>query len=318
MCIKSSSSTQELSPGSEPYQEQQSSSLKPPAAGKTSSTHSYQNVTCNAETSLFQLEEKKASSSSVASTASQVKAEKKTESLEKNKDMVSLSLSGGCLIDQNRPPVVVIHHHHHHWYPNQNQVNNKPVQHSNSYQNLSNIHECLRNNRLKLEESGWYHGKLNWAESAQLLKNTAEGTFLVRDSADPRFLFTLSVQREAKDGPTSVRIHFSHGKFRLDADEKIQHKMPTFDSVCELVQFYCAGQQASGAKSQSNHVWVDAQGQLYNPICLKQPLMKEVSSLKHLARMAVHKSLKSQIISPSHVWVPKPIKAYLCDYPHVM
>ena len=190
------------------------------------------------------------------------------------------------------------------------------VQHSNSYQNLSNIHETLRNNRLKLEESGWYHGKLSWAESAQLLKNTAEGTFLVRDSADPRFLFTLSVQRDAKDGPTSVRIHFSHGKFRLDADEKIEHKMPTFDSVCELVQFYCAGQQASGAKSQQNHVWVDNRGQLYSPICLKQPLMKEVPNLKHLARMAVHKSLKSQA-TPS-VWVPNPIKAYLCDYPHVM
>jgi len=337
MCIKSSSSTQELSPGSS-HQEQQPQPSSPSpsksaackAVGKAlqgKATHSYQNVTCNAETSLFQLEEKKASSS-VTTTASTVEVKeadtnktKKIESqtLDKNKDMVSLHLSGGCLIDQNKSsnrPVVVIHHHHHHFYPNQNQVINKPVQHSNTYQNLSNIHETLRNNRLKLEESGWYHGKLSWAESAQLLKSTAEGTFLVRDSADPRFLFTLSVQRDAKDGPTSVRIHFSHGKFRLDADEKIEHKMPTFDSVCELVQFYCAGQQASGAKSQQNHVWVDNRGQLYSPICLKQPLMKEVPNLKHLARMAVHKSLKSQA-TPS-VWVPNPIKAYLCDYPHVM
>jgi len=311
MCIKSSSSTQELSPGT--TKPTSGSTLKPPlASGKPN----YQNVTCNAETSLFQLEEKKASSEAVE--ASVDVAEKKTESLDKNKDMVSLHLSGGCLIDQNRPtPVVVIHHHHHHFYPNQNQVKNEPVSNSNnSYQNLSNIHETLRNNRLKLEESGWYHGKLNWAESAQLLKNTAEGTFLVRDSADPRFLFTLSVNRDAKDGPTSVRIHFSHGKFRLDADEKIQHKMPTFDSVCELVQFYCAGQQASGAKSQSNHVWVDNRGQLYSPICLNQPLMKQVSSLKHLARMAVHKNFQSQ--KTPNTWVPNPIKDYLCDYPHVM
>ena len=87
------------------------------------------------------------------------------------------------------------------------------------------------------------------------------------------------MQRKAKDGPTSVRIHFSNGKFRLDADEKIQHKMPTFDSVCELVQFYRADQQADGAKSQSNHVWVDTKGQLYDPICLRQPLMKQVLTL---------------------------------------
>ena len=150
MCIKSSSSTQELSPGSHQEQPQPSpkSACKASTAlaggtrGKTTgATHSYQNVTCNAETSLFQLEEKKASSS-VTTTASTVEVKeadtnktKKIESqtLDKNKDMVSLHLSGGCLIDQNKSsnrPVVVIHHHHHHFYPNQNQVINKPVSHS--------------------------------------------------------------------------------------------------------------------------------------------------------------------------------------------
>ena len=151
MCIKSSSSTQELSPGSS-HQEQQPQPSSPSpcksaackAVGKAlqgKATHSYQNVTCNAETSLFQLEEKKASSS-VTTTASTVEVKeadtnktKKIESqtLDKNKDMVSLHLSGGCLIDQNKSsnrPVVVIHHHHHHFYPNQNQVINKPVSHS--------------------------------------------------------------------------------------------------------------------------------------------------------------------------------------------
>jgi len=81
MCIKSSSSTQELSPGSS-HQEQQPQPSSPSpsksaackAVGKAlqgKATHSYQNVTCNAETSLFQLEEKKASSS-VTTTASTV------------------------------------------------------------------------------------------------------------------------------------------------------------------------------------------------------------------------------------------------------
>ena len=147
MCIKSSSSTQELSPGSS-HQEQQPQPSSPSpsksaackAVGKAlqgKATHSYQNVTCNAETSLFQLEEKKASSSVTATVSTDEVKEadntsktKKTESL----DMVSLHLSGGCLIDQNKSslnrPVVVIHHHHHHFYPNQNQVINKPVSHS--------------------------------------------------------------------------------------------------------------------------------------------------------------------------------------------
>lgn len=326
MCIKSAAaSLKEFSPGDPSM----ARSASPAAAASTASTtsaasetkpkkvHSYQNVTCNADTRLFQLSEKAEAKKEAASEA---KTASKTESQAVKKDMVSLQLSGGCLMDQkSSPPIMIIHHHHHHFYPNNqtSEVISKPV---TTYQNLSNIHETLRINRLKLEESGWYHGKINLYESTHLLKNTEEGTFLVRDSADPRFLFTLSVQRAAKDGPTSVRIHFSHGKFRLDADQAIEHRMPVFDSVNELVEHYQSAGQKTGqksAKSQFDHLWVDNRGQLYSPILLKQPLMKEVPTLKHLARMAVHKSLKSQV-APPNVWVPKPIKSYLCDYPHVM
>jgi len=254
--------------------------------------------------------------------ASEAKTASKTESQAVKKDMVSLQLSGGCLMDQkSSTPIMIIHHHHHHFYPNNqnSEVISTPV---TTHQNLSNIHEILRINRLKLEESGWYHGRINLYESTHLLKNTAEGTFLVRDSVHPNFLFTLSVQRAAKDGPTSVRIHFNgnSGKFRLDADQAIEHRMPDFDSVNELVEYYRSAGQKTGpksAKSQFDHLWVDNRGQLYSPILLKQPLMKEVPTLKHLARMAVHKSLKSQV-APPNVWVPKPIKSYLCDYPHIL
>ena len=53
-----------------------------------------------------------------------------------------------------------------------------------------------------------------------------------------RFLYSLSVQRGPDEGPTSVRIHFSQGKFRLDAEDKIQHLMPAFKSVVDLVEYY--------------------------------------------------------------------------------
>jgi hypothetical protein len=188
-------------------------------------------------------------------------------------------------------------------------------QNQNFYVNLSNIARCLNMNKYLLEQCGFYYGAINWSQSTELLRKTSEGTFLVRDSSDSRFLYTLSVQRTPEDGPTSVRIHFAKGKFRLDADEKIEKLMPTFDSILDLVKHYCSLSQSERAKS---HIWVDnVTGNLYSPICLRKPLKKEVSTLAHTARLAVNQSLKSQTLLPE-LNLPNRITNYLGEYPHEM
>lgn len=179
---------------------------------------------------------------------------------------------------------------------------------------LSNIHQCLLVNKQLLERCGFYYGAINWSQSTELLRRTSEGTFLVRDSSDSRFLYTLSVQRKPEDGPTSVRIHFAYGKFRLDADEQIEDLMPKFDSVLDLVNYYTSLSQNNRAKS---HIWIDRSGTLYSPICLKRPLRKEVPSLAHAARVAVHQSLKSQDLLPE-LKLPNQISNFLSKYPHGM
>jgi suppressor of cytokine signaling 2 len=180
---------------------------------------------------------------------------------------------------------------------------------------LSNIiHQCLYVNKQLLEQCGFYYGAINWSQSTELLQRTSEGTFLVRDSSDSRFLYTLSVQRKPEDGPTSVRIHFAYGKFRLDADEQIEDLMPKFDSVLDLVNYYTSLSQNNRAKS---HIWIDRSGTLYSPICLKRPLRKEVPSLAHAARVAVHQSLKSQDSLPE-LKLPNQISNFLSKYPHGM
>jgi hypothetical protein len=126
---------------------------------------------------------------------------------------------------------------------------------------------------------------------------------------------TRDVQRTPEDGPTSVRIHFAKGKFRLDADEKSEKLMPTFDSILDLVKHYCSLSQSERAKS---HIWVDnVTGNLYSPICLRKPLKKEVSTLAHTARLAVNQSLKSQTLLPE-LNLPNRITNYLGEYPHEM
>ena len=73
-------------------------------------------------------------------------------------------------------------------------------------------------------------------ESNEMLMEQV-GTFLLRDSSDSRCLYALSIQTEA--GPTSVRIHYVDGDFRLDASSScVASNLPRFRSVLELVDFY--------------------------------------------------------------------------------
>jgi len=85
----------------------------------------------------------------------------------------------------------------------------------------------------------YYHGPISWQESSELLEDCAEGTFLVRDSQDPQFLYSLSFQRGKKEGgPTSVRIRQDKGRWSLDSQESIHHLMPSFSSTVDLIKYY--------------------------------------------------------------------------------
>lgn len=54
---------------------------------------------------------------------------------------------------------------------------------------------------------GWYWGSITASEARQHLQKMPEGTFLVRDSTHPSYLFTLSVKTTR--GPTNVRIEYA-------------------------------------------------------------------------------------------------------------
>ncbi|KAK6642801.1 hypothetical protein RUM43_004303 [Polyplax serrata] len=167
--------------------------------------------------------------------------------------------------------------------------------------------QCLKRTVKDLRSSGWYYENVSWQESVILLKSTEPGTFLIRDSSDPNFLFSLSVQTSR--GPTSVRLHYVNGQFRLDAEEKLIPHMPSFGSVIELIDYYVektvknkstgketkCGKVKSGNRKQNvqkskNQVWIDSQGNVYSNILLVKPLYKKdhFSSLQHLARLTIN------------------------------
>ncbi|XP_011304769.1 uncharacterized protein [Fopius arisanus] len=157
-----------------------------------------------------------------------------------------------------------------------------------------------------LNTSGWYHEGLSWQQSEKLLKNSEVGRWLLRDSSDSRYAFAVSVQTTR--GPTSVRILHSFGRFRLDAEPTIAHAMPTFDCPIKMLEYYV--QYSKKIEENQRHVWVDYSGLLFSHIYLTQPVVKEVRSLSHMARLAIDRSgLNTKNL-------PAPIRNYINEYPY--
>lgn len=168
-----------------------------------------------------------------------------------------------------------------------------------------------------LQTTGYYYGGLSWRQATDLLQDTAIGTFLVRESSDSDFLFSLSVNTER--GPTSVRIHYTDGQFRLDSEDSIAGFMPVFDCVVQLVEYYV---RLSNSSKGASCVWLDNTGRRDLPICLCRPLYHSVLPLKHLCRLVVNGKLHSHTDWISEVvlrrlGLPQTLVAYLREYPYL-
>ncbi|XP_034961953.1 cytokine-inducible SH2-containing protein [Zootoca vivipara] len=174
---------------------------------------------------------------------------------------------------------------------------------------------CIAKTFSYLRESGWYWGSITASEAKQQLQKMPEGTFLVRDSTHPSYLFTLSVKTNR--GPTNVRIEYADSKFRLDSNCLSKPRILTFPDVVSLIQHYvlsCTVESKSDAP--------------YPPPMTLPPMQKEVSavhlkliqplkhrdsppSLQHLCRLRINRSTAETDQLP----LPKRMNDYLKQYP---
>ncbi|KAJ7306011.1 hypothetical protein JRQ81_010377 [Phrynocephalus forsythii] len=81
-----------------------------------------------------------------------------------------------------------------------------------------------------LEECGFYWGPLSVSAAHEKLRGEPVGTFLLRDSRQKNCFFTVSVR--AATGPTSIRVLFTAGRFRLDGSHE------SFDCLFKLLEHY--------------------------------------------------------------------------------
>ena len=139
------------------------------------------------------------------------------------------------------------------------------------------------------------------------------GTFLLRNSSDVEHLYSLSVQ--TKCGPSSIRIHYAKGWFRLAGSAEEAKRLPRFPCVVQLVQHYadCTRKLPMPCTPDENR---DCAGQATTSIVLRTPKHADgqVPSLKHLSRLCVNRSIKDTKFLPV-LQAPSFVIDYLTEYP---
>lgn len=150
---------------------------------------------------------------------------------------------------------------------------------------------------------GWYWGGLTANEAKEILQDSLEGSFLLRDSSQRDFLFTISAMTSA--GPTNLRIEFRHGKFKLDSVVLVKPKLKQFDSVVHLVEHYV---QLSRTGGRATPAPPGANGTVQ--LLLTRPVYAAVPSLQHLCRIGINRSARRVQDLP----IPNRLKEYLTDY----
>ncbi len=150
-----------------------------------------------------------------------------------------------------------------------------------------------------LSQHGWYWGPIARVEAEERLGKSSDGTFLVRDSSDDRYLLSLSFRSQGKTLHT--RIEYSNGCFSFysypDSDNE------GFHSVIELIEKSMAHSQ-EGVFCFSR---ARALGSPAVPVRLLKPFSRfnHVRSLQHYCRFAIRQSIRFDLIRklplPHHV-----------------
>ncbi|KAK5601920.1 hypothetical protein CRENBAI_019101 [Crenichthys baileyi] len=155
----------------------------------------------------------------------------------------------------------------------------------------------------ELRKTGWYWGSLTANEAKEILQDSSEGTFLLRNSSQVDYLFTISAMTSA--GPTNLRIEFRHGKFKLDSVVLVKPKLKQFDSVVHLVEHYV---QLSRTTSKATKATAGPNGTVQ--LLLTKPVYTTTPSLQHLCRIIINRTARSVQDLP----IPSRLKDYMTDY----
>lgn len=154
----------------------------------------------------------------------------------------------------------------------------------------------------RLRECDFFWSTMNGKQASALLSPHMPGTFLLRESQDSGHLFTLSIKTET--GTKNLRIVCDKNSFFLHTSPENVDKVPHFDCVLKLVNFYVN-------QTKSSIVYYISAGGERMPLELIKPLYLTMSSLQHLCRKTINKDLD---IAAQKDKLPSKVLEYILNY----
>uniref|UniRef100_A0A3B5KPD7 Suppressor of cytokine signaling 7 n=1 Tax=Takifugu rubripes TaxID=31033 RepID=A0A3B5KPD7_TAKRU len=165
---------------------------------------------------------------------------------------------------------------------------------------------CLMKASLVLLQCGWYWGPMNWEDAEMKLKGKPDGSFLVRDSSDPRYILSLSFRSQGVTHHT--RMEHYRGTFSLWCHPKFEDRC---HSVVEFIE-----RAIMHSKNGKFLYFLRSRvpGLPPTPVQLLYPVSRfsNVKSLQHLCRFCIR-----QIVRIDHIQelpLPRPLISYLSKF----
>ncbi|NWX25732.1 SOCS7 protein, partial [Notiomystis cincta] len=157
--------------------------------------------------------------------------------------------------------------------------------------------------RALCSQCGWYWGPMNWEDAEMKLKGKPDGSFLVRDSSDPRYILSLSFRSQGITHHT--RMEHYRGTFSLWCH-------PKFEDRCQsVVEFIKRAIMHSKNGKFLYFLRSRVPGLPPTPVQLLYPVSRfsNVKSLQHLCRFRIR-----QLVRIDHIPelpLPKPLISYI-------
>ncbi|CAM9568495.1 suppressor of cytokine signaling 6 [Lampetra fluviatilis] len=158
----------------------------------------------------------------------------------------------------------------------------------------------------KLARQGWYWGPITRWEAEEKLHGLQDGSFLVRDSSDERYLLSLSFRSQNRTLHT--RIEHSNGRFSFYEQLEAEGQA----SVVELVERSVRDSEVGAFCYSRSRL----PGSATYPVRLTVPVSRfmQVRSLQYLCRFVIRQSTRIDLIRK--LPLPSKMKDYLQEKPY--
>ncbi|XP_055375544.1 suppressor of cytokine signaling 7 isoform X1 [Condylostylus longicornis] len=134
----------------------------------------------------------------------------------------------------------------------------------------------------KVKSYGWYWGPLSCTAAEKLLSNEHDGSFIVRDSSDDRYIFSLSFK--LNNSVRHVRIDQDQGTFSFGPNAKFKSETIT-EFIEKAVEHSRSGRYLFFLQRRPERGPMRVQ--LTNPVSR----FKHVQSLQHICRFVILKTV---------------------------